>query len=117
MGAAFAGSAKRIALHDQSTRWPWTDRSVYRAQAPGPVARLEHAVRIFCAIRNGLQHIPVLDYFSIVVQPKDIHPGIVLVPRPALEAVQDDILTFGDDALDLDALCRAIPVPSAQNRR
>jgi hypothetical protein len=57
-------------------------------------------------LRNDLQHIPVLDDLSFVIETKDIdtRPDLVLVRRPKLTTVKDDEVAFGNGTYDLNGL-------------
>src|SRR6478672_5021743 len=74
-----------------------------------PMRWLEHAVVVRGSLRNGLQHVPVLDHFAVRVQPKDVYPRPVTVPGPLLVAVQDHVVTLGDHPLELHVLPRVLP--------
>jgi len=62
------------------------------------------AVRVGRLLRDNLQNVPVFDDLSPVVEPEDVDPRIIVISRPVLEAVKNDILTLGDHPLDLDPL-------------
>src|SRR6185436_13885824 len=64
----------------------------------------KHSVRVCGHIRNDLQHVPMLDDLSVVVQPKNIDARPDVVAWPILPAVQNNVIAFGDHALELDAL-------------
>ena len=66
--------------------------------------QLEHTVVVRALIRQDLQHIPVLDDFSIIIQPKDIDTGIFQSLGPNLVAMQNDVLTVYKRTFHLNAL-------------
>jgi hypothetical protein len=41
---------------------------------------------------------------SPVVEPENIDPRVIVISRPVLEAVKNDIVTLGDSPLDLNSL-------------
>src|SRR5260221_14130955 len=66
--------------------------------------RLKHSIAIGGRGRNDLEHVPMLDDLARLGQAEDVDPGIILVPRPMLEAVKDHVIALGQDAPELDAL-------------
>src|SRR4030095_2176395 len=74
-----------------------------RAAVAAP-RRSEHAVAVRRLGGNDLQHVPVLDDLAVAVDAEDVDPGVVVVARPALVAVQDDEVCLGDGPLELGAL-------------
>ena len=48
----------------------------------------------------------MLDDFAVVVKTEYVDSGIVPIARPRLVAVENDIVAFGDDALERDVLAR-----------
>ena len=53
---------------------------------PGSVSK--HAVAVCHFVRNGLQHIPMLDNFAVFIQPENINSCVIRKARPCLAAVQ-----------------------------
>ena len=44
----------------------------------------------------------MLDDFAVAVETEDVDPGVVLVVRPGLVAVEHDVVVLGHGPLDLD---------------
>src|SRR5439155_12677943 len=65
-----------------------------------PASILEHRVGVRGFIGNWLEHVPVLDDPSIVVEADDVNAGPVPVAGPLLIAVDDDVVAFGDHRLE-----------------
>jgi hypothetical protein len=65
---------------------------------------LEHPVHVLGLIRNDLKYIPVLHHLALFIYAEDVDAGPHVVTRPLLPAVQHDVVTFRDNALELYAL-------------
>jgi hypothetical protein len=65
---------------------------------------LEHSILVGGCLGDDLQDVPVLNELAVLVEPEDVDPGVVMVTRPDLVAVQHDVVALGQGALDLDAL-------------
>ena len=48
----------------------------------------------------------MLDDLPVLIEPEDINAGQVMFSWPLLAAMQHDIVSFRNDAFDLDALAR-----------
>ncbi len=48
----------------------------------------------------------MLDDPALFIEAEDVDAGVVVVPGPVLEAVEDDQVPFRDGPLELDALAR-----------
>ena len=46
----------------------------------------------------------MLDDPAVVGQAENVDAGVILVAGPVLEAMQDDVVSLGEDAFELDAL-------------
>jgi len=59
----------------------------------------------------------MLDNPAVAVEPKDVHPGIIVIAGPLLMTVEDDEVTLGDwdgDGDDTAAVLRnGVPVANA----
>ena len=44
----------------------------------------EHSIGICGLLREGLEHVPVLDDLSIGIKSENVYPGVVFVARPTL---------------------------------
>jgi hypothetical protein len=55
-------------------------------------------------LRDGLQHVPVLDDLARVVEAKDVDACPVAVAGPLLVAMEDDVAPLGDGPLELHLL-------------
>jgi hypothetical protein len=57
---------------------------------------LEHCVVVGRFIRHGLEHVPMLDDFSIVVEAKDIDAGpfLLTVARPLLATMEYNVIAL-----------------------
>lgn len=72
-------------------------------QQSGP-GRSEHRVRVCGGVGYRLQHVPVLHDPALIIEPKDVDSGIVLVTWPLLMTMQDDMIALAKDALEMHAL-------------
>ncbi len=68
----------------------------------------EHRVIVSRRFRDGLKHVPMLDYLAFIIQAEDVDARPVVVAPPLLVAMQDYIIAFSEDALELDALARIV---------
>jgi hypothetical protein len=66
----------------------------------------KHRVIVSGRFRDGLKHVPMLDYLAFIINTEDVDARPVVVARPLLVAMQDYIIAFSEDALKLDALAR-----------
>ena len=80
-------------------------------------ASSEHRIRVRRLVRNPLQHVPVLDDFSVVVQSKDIDSRPLAIIRPVLETVEDEEMVFGQRRGDALHLMQQLPAPGMQRGR
>jgi hypothetical protein len=64
----------------------------------------EHRVIVSRRFRDGLKHVPMLDYLAFIIQAEDVDARPVVVAWPLLVAMQDYIIAFSENALKLDAL-------------
>src|SRR2546427_6477029 len=76
---------------DPKRRTSWSDMS-------------KHRVRVGSALRNALQHIPVLHDSALCIEPKDVHARSVVAVRPLLVAVENHIVPLADHAPEFDPL-------------
>ena len=51
---------------------------------------LEHPILVGGCLGDDLQDVPVLNDLAVLVEPEDVDPGVVMVTRPDLAAVQHD---------------------------
>src|SRR3954466_14185045 len=93
-----------------------------RDREPGPDPTSEHRVGVLRFFRDALEHVPVLDDLSVLVEAEDVDPRpdvrmlrpaasarrrqspLLRISRPLLTAMQDDVLALGDGAEEVDLL-------------
>src|SRR5918993_4882995 len=76
----------------------------------------EHRVAVLGGLGDWLQYIPVFHHLSLGVEPKDVDPGPVAIPRPLLVTVEDHVIAFRDHPLELHSLARVLPSHSLEIR-
>jgi hypothetical protein len=71
------------------------------------------------ATRRGdtLEHVPVLQDLSFIIETKDVYSCPVGVTRPFLAGMQDHVIAFGKSAQRNELACRDIATPCARNTR
>jgi hypothetical protein len=105
-GGSLATTAARIVRHQPGTgcapRLPaWPDpNSTWQAAA----CHVKHPVVVLRQVRDHLQHVSVLQDFSVLVETEDVDSYVVVIAGPRLATVKYDVLAFSDHANDLDAL-------------
>ena len=77
-----------------------------RMPSPGASCVPEHGVRVGGGLGNPLEHVPVLNNLSLVIEPKKIETGPIAISGPVLKAMQDDVVIFGQHSPELNALAR-----------
>ena len=76
--------------------------------SPGASGVSEHRVRVGGGLGNPLEHVPVLNNLSLVIEPKNIDTGPIAFSGPVLKAMQDDVVIFGQHSPELNALARVL---------
>jgi hypothetical protein len=85
-------------------------RSLTRRSRAFPVQKMsEHRIVVSGLCGHALEHVPVLHYFAVIVEPEDINPGPIAIIRLLLMAMQDDVITFGNHSLECNVLARILP--------
>jgi hypothetical protein len=51
----------------------------------------------------------MLDDLAVVIEAEDVDSGVVLIARPGLVAMEDDVFILRDRALERDSLARILP--------
>ena len=72
------------------------------------VVHLEHGVVVLRRTRNDLQHIPVLDDLSGIVESEDVDASVFVVARPGLVAMQNNEIVLCDRPFELNALAGVV---------
>ena len=49
---------------------------------------LEHRVVVCRLVQDNLKNVPVFHNLAVLIEAKDVHPCVVIVPRPLLVAVE-----------------------------
>src|SRR3954452_16220647 len=79
-----------------------------RDREPGPDPTSEHRVRVLRFFRHALEHVPVLDDLSVLIEAEDVHPCPVPISWPLLAAMEDDVFALRDGADEMHFLPRVL---------
>ncbi len=60
----------------------------------------EHRVLIGRCCGNHLQHVPVFGNFAVFVEAENVNSRPILIARPFLKAMQDDVIALGQRRFD-----------------
>lgn len=63
---------------------------------------LEHCVRVCHLVWDDLKNIPMFHNFAIVIEAKNVYPGLVVAPWPLLMAVEYNEIAFRNCSLEVD---------------
>ena len=69
---------------------------------------LEHGVVVLRRIGNDLQHVPVLDDLSGIVESEDVDASVIVIARPGLVAMQNNEIALCDHPFELNALAGVV---------
>lgn len=64
----------------------------------------EHRIRVSRLLGNDLQDIPMLDDPAVVIEAEDVDAGPVPVAGPLLPAVENDVVSLGNHAFEVNPL-------------